>query len=168
MSLPKGGRMNPIDFQRLRRLGLPALMVTVALGLSACGDDDESTSAEGDATTEASAEDVTVTATEYEFDLSATPDADTKSVTFTNDGKEFHVMIFARINEGFTVDEAVKLEGKKGSAEEIAAVEGPPGESSTTEIKEPLEPGNYAILCPISGPDGPHYKLGQLEEFEVE
>ncbi len=111
---------------------------------------------------------MTVTATEYEFDLSATPTADTQSVTFQNDGEEFHVMIFAKINEGYTVEEAIKLEGEKGSAEEIASVEGPPGESSTTEVKGPLEPGSYAILCPIGGPEGAHYELGQLEEFDIE
>jgi plastocyanin len=163
--------MGSLDFTRVRRFGLPALMVTAALGLSACGDDEESstTAAEGEASTEeASAEEVTVTATEYEFDLSATPTADTKNVTFTNDGKEFHVMIFARINEGFTVDEAVELQGKKGSAEVVAEVEGPPGESSSVPVKGPIEPGEYAMLCPVGGPDGPHYKLGQLEEFSIE
>lgn len=161
--------MKSIDLQHFRRLGLPVLMVTAALGLSACGDDEESSSGSAsEETTEASAEEVTVTATEYEFDLSATPTADTQSVTFQNDGKEFHVMIFARINEGFTLDEAVKLEGEKGSAEEIASLEGPPGQSTTAEIKKPIEPGSYAILCPIGGPEGAHYELGQLEEFEIE
>jgi len=28
--------------------------------------------------------------------------------------------------------------------------------------------GDYVMLCPISGPDGPHYKLGQLAEFNIE
>jgi hypothetical protein len=158
--------VNAIDLQHLRRLGLPVLMVTAALGLSACGDDEESSS--GSASEEASAEEVTVTATEYEFDLSATPGADTKSVTFQNDGKEFHVMIFARINEGYTVEEAIKLQGEKGSAEEVASLEGPPGQSTTADIKGPIEPGSYAILCPIEGPEGAHYELGQLEEFEIE
>ena len=157
--------MNTIDLQHLRRFGLPILMVTAALGLSACGDDEESSSG---STEEASAEEVTVTATEYEFELSATPSADTKSVTFQNDGKEFHVMIFAKINEGFTVEEAIKLQGEKGSAEDIAQLEGQPGKPATAEIKGPLEPGSYAILCPIGGPEGPHYELGQLEEFDIE
>ena len=163
------------SLRSVRRSGLLAAMVTAALALSACGDDEESSTsaAEGDATeaeaTEgASAGNVTVTATEYEFDLSATPTADTRNVEFVNDGKEFHVMIFARINEGFTIDEAVQLEGKKGSAEVVAQIEGPPGQSASAKVKGPLEPGEYAMLCPIGGPDGPHYKLGQLEEFAVE
>ena len=109
-----------------------------------------------------------MTATEYEFDLSATPTADTQEVVFDNTGEEFHVMIFARINEGFTVDEAVELEGEKGSAEVVAQTEAEPGATETAKVKGPLEPGEYAMLCPVGGPDGPHYKLGQLEEFSIE
>ncbi len=150
--------------------------LVLAFGVAACGDDDDEPASDSSAATEetstsedaASAEEVTVTADEYSFDLSATPTADTKSVTFDNQGKEFHVLIFARINEGFTVDEAIELEGEKGSAEIVAEAEGPPGESTTLEIKKPIEPGAYAMLCPIGGPEGPHYKLGQLEEFEIQ
>ncbi len=43
-----------------------------------------------------------------------------------------------------------------------------PGKSKTIEITDPIEPGNYAMLCPIGSPEGPHYKLGQLEEFTIE
>ena len=90
-----------------------AISAALALGLAACGDDDSS-----DSTTvaeEPSAATVDVTAVEYEFDLSATPTTDTETVTFTNDGKEAHALIFARLGEGYTVDEAFELEGKKGS-----------------------------------------------------
>ena len=143
--------------------------LALAFGVAACGDDEEESA--GEATTEevaASAEEVTVTADEYSFDLSATPSAETKSVTFDNQGKEFHVMIFARLNEGFTLDEAVELEGKKGSAVTLAEAEAPPGKSTTVDIEDPIEPGSYVMLCPISGKDGPHYKLGQLQEFDIE
>jgi plastocyanin len=143
-----------------------AVVAALALGLVACGDEDSSddtTAAEG-----ASTATVDVTAVEYEFDLSATPTADTETVTFTNDGKEFHALVFARLNEGFTVDEAYKLQGKEGSAEEIGTVEAKPGDTGTIKVKEPLAAGDYVMLCPISGPDGPHYKLGQLAEFAIE
>ncbi|MBA2522662.1 MAG: hypothetical protein H0V25_04940 [Solirubrobacterales bacterium] len=156
----------------LRRGRVLLSVGVLAAAFSACGSDSDDSSSEttaADATeSTASASDVTVTATEYEFDLSATPTADTKSVTFTNDGKEFHVMIFARINEGYTVDEAVKLEGKKGSAEDVGEADAQPGQSSTVEIKQPLEPGHYALLCPLTTKDGEaHYKLGQLQEFDI-
>ena len=119
------------------------------------------------ATTEASAETVDVSAIEWEFDLSATPTADTKTVTFTNNGEQPHVLVFAKLNDGYTVDEAVKLQGKKGSAEEVGTADAAPGETATINVKKPLEPGHYVMLCPLSGPDGPHYKLGQLQEFDI-
>ena len=77
-------------------------------------------------------------------------------------------MIFARISEGFTLDEAVEMQGKEGSAVMIAQAEAAPGESKTVEVKEPIEPGAYAMLCPIESKEGPHYELGQLEEFDIE
>jgi plastocyanin len=149
--------------RRIRCVIAGVSAAALAVGLAACGDDSSESTAE-----ETSAETVEVTAVEYEFDLSATPTADTTSVTFTNDGEEDHALVFARLNEGFTVDEAYKLEGKKGSAEEIGTVGAGPGDTGTIKVKEPLAPGDYVMLCPISGPDGPHYKLGQLAEFSIE
>jgi hypothetical protein len=143
----------------------PAL---AAGALAACGDDEESD--EG-AEKEASVEEVTLTADDrdgYTFELSETPTADTKSVVFDNQGEEGHFLVFARINDGYTVDEAVKLQGKKGSAETFIEKGAGPGQTKTFPVDGPLEPGNYAMLCPIPSPEGPHYKLGQLEEFSIE
>ena len=137
----------------------------LALALSgACGGDDD------DDSEEASATDVTVTATEYAFDLSATPTADTQEVTLQNDGEEPHALIFARINEGFTLDEAFELQGGKGSAEEvIQQIVAEPGQSKSAQVEGPLEPGAYAMVCPLETRDGElHFDLGQQEEFEIE
>lgn len=154
---------------------LAVLVAACALsfGLVACGSDDDSTdtaaeTSADETTAEASAEKVTLTAVEYEFNLSATPTADTKEITFQNDGKMFHVMVFARLNEGFTLAEAIKLQGEKGSATTIAEAEAPPGKSVTVKTKGPITAGDYAMLCPIGGPKGPHYELGQLQEFSIE
>ena len=153
-----------------RKLASLAIAGALAFGVAACGDDDDESSESGESATEetASAEEVTVEATEYEFDLSATPTADTQSVTFDNQGEEFHVMIFARINEGVTVEEAIEAEGEKGTATVVAQAEAQPGESTTVEVEKAIEPGAYAMLCPIEGPEGAHYELGQLEEFDIE
>ncbi len=43
-----------------------------------------------------------------------------------------------------------------------------PGKSQPIEVKGSVEPGSYVMLCPIQSPEGPHYKLGQLEEFTIE
>ena len=157
---------------KTRRAVLAAIaLCSLVFAVSACGDDDDDSSGSDEAatTTEetASAEEVTVTATEYDFELSATPTAETQSIVFDNQGKEGHVLIFARLGEGYTVDEAFELEGKKGSAVTLVETAAKPGKSETVEVKEPLEPGSYAMLCPIGGPKGIHYELGQLEEFEI-
>jgi uncharacterized cupredoxin-like copper-binding protein len=148
------------------RVSLAALVAVAAIVFAgACGGDDDDDSGEG-----ASASDVTVTAKEYSFDLSATPTADTREVTLQNDGKLPHVLVFARINEGFTLDEAFELQGEKGSAEEvIQPVEVKPGQTKTATVEGSLEPGNYAMLCPIPAGGGKtHYDLGQVQEFEIE
>lgn len=147
-----------------------ALLATAVLGLAACGDDEEESdsSAAEETTEEASAEAIDVVATEYAFDVSATPSAETKSFSVTNEGEEFHVMIFGKINEGFTVEEAIELEGEKGSAEIVAQAEIPPGKTVDAKVRNPIEPGEYAMLCPIGGKEGLHYELGQLEEYTIE
>ena len=140
-------------------------MIAIALFAGACGGDDDDDSA-GE---EASATDVTVTAQEYSLELSATPTADTEEVTLQNDGDEPHALVFARINDGFTLDEAFELRGEKGSAETVAELDVRPGQSVTKTVKGPLEPGNYAMVCPIPAGGGKtHYDLGQVQEFEIQ
>ena len=138
----------------------------VALGAGACGGDDD------DETT-ASAEKVTVTTSDttdgYTWDVSTTPTAETKSVTFKNDSKEQHGLIFARLGKGYTVDEAFELQGEKGSATDVIRPTGAgPEKSAIADVTEPLKAGDYVLLCPIVGKDAPHYKLGQLDEFAIE
>jgi hypothetical protein len=147
-------------------IGVAAVALTLALGASACGGDD-------DDETEASAEEVTVTtgdtADGYTWDVSPTPTAETKSVTLQNNSEEEHALVFARLGKGYTVDEAYELEGKKGSATEVIRDTGAgPGQSATADVTEPLDPGDYVLLCPLVGKEGPHYKLGQLDEFAIE
>jgi hypothetical protein len=162
-------RLQRVHAER-RRMPVILLVATgiLALGLfaGACGGGDE-----GEETTaQPSAETVDVTAADYSFDLSATPTADTKEITLENVGEEQHQLIFARINEGFTLQDAIKAEGQKGTAEELGIVVAPPGGEAKRpiEIKKPLEPGNYAMVCTFRTEEGePHYSLGQQEEFEI-
>jgi hypothetical protein len=160
------------------RLAACALAVGGLIGggvLAGCGDDDEGDSGSEETSTTAAepVEEVTLTANDaggdYTFELSETPTADTKSVVFDNQGKEPHFLVYAKINEGYTLDEAVELQGKKGSAEVFVEKGAGPGQTKTFPVEGTIEPGSYAMLCPIPGPEGePHYKLGQLEEFEIQ
>ena len=144
-----------------------AVAGVMALGVAACGGDDD------EGTTEASAEEVTVTTSDtadgFSWDVSATPTAETTSVTLNNESEEGHGLVFARLGEGYTVDEAYDLQGKTGSATDVIRSTGSgPGESVTADVTESLEAGDYVLLCPLAGKNGPHYKLGQLEEFAIE
>ena len=153
-----------------RKLASLAIAGALAFGVAACGDDDDESSEtdEPETAETESAEEVTVTATEYEFDLSATPTAETEEVTFDNQGEEFHVMVWAQIAEGVSLEEAIEAEGKKGTATLVAEAEAAPGKSTTVEVEETPAAGPYVMLCPIPGKDGAHYELGQLEEFDIE
>jgi hypothetical protein len=150
----------------------PALLLSLLafgpLGLVACGGDDDD-----EETTEASAGRVTVTTSDtadgYTWDVSPTPTAKTTSVTLQNKSEEDHALVFARLGEGYTVDEAYELEGRKGSATEVIQTTGArPEQSATAKVIKPLDPGKYVLLCPVAGKVGPHYKLGQLAEFAIE
>ena len=144
-----------------------AAALTLGVGAAGCGDDDDSSSEET-----ASAEEVTLTTGDtsdgFSWEVEPTPAADTKTITYTNDSEQPHALVFARISEGFTLDEAYELQGEKGSATTVAETDDKtspgPGETVTVDVTEPIEPGNYAMLCPIPG----HYQQGQLEEFEIE
>jgi hypothetical protein len=149
-------------------LAMAVAALTAPISFAACGDDDEESDTE--ATTEAAQpSEVTVTADEYSFELSETP-TQPGEVTFTLDnvGEEPHALIVARINEGFTLDEANELQGRKGSAEILGQSDAGPGQQSTP-IDAELTAGNYGLVCPLSTKDGEdHYDLGQNVEFTIE
>ena len=116
----------------LTRVAVALASVALIGGVAAgCGDDDDEGGEETTAAADATA--VTVTAKEFTFELSATPTAETKSITFDNAGELAHAMVFAKINEGFTVEEAIKLEGGKGSAVEVAQAAAKPGATGDGE-----------------------------------
>ena len=145
-----------------------------ALGLVACGGDGDEETTEA-----ASAGRVTVTTSDtpdgrYTWEVSPTPTAETFLVEFKNESNQPHGLIFARLGEGFTVDEAVALEGRKGSATQVIPQgTAPPGNRDAdprgeiVDVTKPLTPGDYVMLCPLVGKNGPHYKLGQLAEFAI-
>ena len=156
-----------------RILASGAAALALGAGFIACGDDEDEETA---ATETASAETVTVTtgdtADGYSWEVEPTPTAETTTIEYVNESEEPHALIFARINEGYTLEEAYELQGEKGSATVVAESgrkDSPrPGETTTLEVTESIEPGDYAMLCPIGTPEGLHYKQGQLEEFEIQ
>ena len=153
----------------IRILAVLAIAATFGLAAGCGGDDDDEDTVATEATTteettEASAGRVTVTTSDtadgYTWDVSP---------TLQNKSEEDHALVFARLGEGYTVDEAYELEGRKGSATEVIQTTGArPDQSATAKVIKPLDPGEYVLLCPVAGKVGPHYKLGQLAEFAIE
>jgi plastocyanin len=144
-------------------------VLALSLGAVACGDDDDEGEEAATVAEEASAETVDVTGDDFSFELSATPTADTQEITFENVGEQPHEIIFARINEGFTLEDAIEAEGREGTAENVGATFAKPGEEGKPiEVKKPLEPGTYAMVCTIPYQGEPHYDLGMQEEFTIE
>ena len=103
----------------------------------------------------------------YTFELSETPTAETKSVVFDNQGRRGTSSSTAEDQRGLHARRGRRARGQEGLRRHYAEGGADPGESKTFEITKPIEPGNYAMLCPIGSPEGPHYELGQLEEFEI-
>jgi hypothetical protein len=154
----------------LRRAVIVLTVAVLAAGtLAACGGDDDDSGGEETTAESAGPTDVTVTADEYSFELSETPTAPGEATfTLDNVGEEPHALIVARINEGFTLDEANELEGRKGSAEILGQSDAGPGQQGKP-IDAELTAGNYGLVCPLSTKDGEsHYELGQKAEFAIE
>jgi uncharacterized cupredoxin-like copper-binding protein len=149
---------------------MATLVASIALAgtVAACGSDDDDSGSSEESTETASAEEVTVTTGdeeggEFSWDVEPTPTEETKEITFVNESETEHGLVFAKLNEGFTLEEAYELEGRKGSTVPYAEGGAKPGSTETLKLENPVEPGNYVLLCPIPG----HYQLGQLEEGEI-
>jgi len=140
--------------RHLRILSL--LLVIVAAGIAAgCGGgDDEETTTPATTATETEAAGgggQTVGMAEYEFtpnDLTATQG---DAVTAENDGK---------IEHNLTIEEGPDPE--KASKELTATPNVQPGDS--TELTVDVDPGDYSIVCTISG----HRELGMIGTIKVE
>jgi uncharacterized cupredoxin-like copper-binding protein len=169
------------------------LVVILAAGaLTGCGDDD----AEGTANTSSSSASTTepgptgtatITGREYAFDIDGAITADQSTVEFRNEGAEYHMTSFARMKPGVELNDV--LEGlqqafagqgdRQGQPENplAALFEGDelgapgslvaPGQSNTITVDR-LEPGTYAVMCFIPGPDrSPHLSKGMIDDIEV-
>ena len=117
---------------------------------------------------------VDVTASEYtfEFEPQEIP-AGPISFVMTNAGAEVHFLVFSRINEGHTMEEALAFEGDPDEAGITSPVEydsglAAPGGADEEVVTNDLEAGDYAMLCFIPGPDGtPHVFSGMAVPFTV-
>jgi uncharacterized cupredoxin-like copper-binding protein len=113
---------------------------------------------------------VVVTATDYAFDAPATIPAALTTFRLVNHGKELHHLVLVKIPEGKTLEDMAKETKGELPPPWIQFAGGPnavdPGsESSVTQV---VEPGHYALICAIPGPDGkPHMMKGMARMMDV-
>jgi uncharacterized cupredoxin-like copper-binding protein len=115
---------------------------------------------------------VIVTATDYRFEMPDTLPAGPTKIQLVNHGRELHQLFLVRLTSGKTAADLAAAMKKPGPMPAWAVEEGgpngvDPAKSSLATIVD-LEPGRYAALCIIPGPDGvPHVMKGMIRDIIV-
>lgn len=116
------------------------------------------------------AEVIPVTAVDFAFEgIPAEVSAGPVAFEFTNEGEAAHELAIFKLGDDVDLDEllASDEEPSEEDAQEAGGTFAPPGEGGVYANTE-LEPGTYAVVCFIPGPEGkPHYELGMKTTFEV-
>lgn len=108
----------------------------------------------------------------FEFDPAAVTDGNIAFET-TNTGEQAHEMVFVRVAEGVDLMAALEsaTEGPPEGIEMMGFLMSEPGEDANMVFEEPLEAGNYAMVCffpDVNDPEEtPHALKGMVSELEV-
>jgi hypothetical protein len=168
--------------RRLATAGAVMGLALAAVGLSACGSDDDATAADAathPSTVAAHSEapsTLDVTAHDYSFDLSSdTVAAGAVTMALTNDGVEPHQFHLARLDADTSSADLVRTFQEEGEPATFAAVEWAGGvggvePGATQQVTSVLEPGTYLLTCflPTPGHHGtPHLMKGMVKELKV-
>ncbi len=114
---------------------------------------------------------VTVITTDYSFDAPAELPAGLTTFRLVNRGPSLHHIQLVKFGEGKTLDDFAAALKAGGPPPKWVTMEGGPnpselGDTSSTTVT--LEPGNYAMICFIPGPDGvPHVAKGMVRPLTV-
>jgi hypothetical protein len=112
-----------------------------------------------------------IDANEYSFKTLGSASAGVTTVILRNLGKEHHEAQFIRLNPGVTLDQVIAALQQQGPPPGIFTFEGGPAEvvpGRTAEVMLNLQPGQYALLCLVSAPDGqPHAAKGMVLPITV-
>ncbi|HET7552990.1 MAG TPA: hypothetical protein VFK04_16975 [Gemmatimonadaceae bacterium] len=151
---------------------LPAALIGLALMACNKSDASEKTQPVDSSTAVAGANTVDITATEFAFQAPDTIHAGLTTFRLVDTGKQLHHAQLVRLDDGKTIadlESAMKKGGPPPSWMVFAG--GPnaprPGGGVSVATQE-LEPGNYAIICIIPGPDHlPHIMKGMMHPLTV-
>lgn len=177
---------------RGNRTGIVALSAVLALGLVACGDDDDdepAAPAESATAAPRGSATVTIDMIDHGYQVSGALIAGGR-LKFANKGNEFHMVGLGRFKAGKTLADLQKVlrEARPTTAEGGAAggedEQGPtaeildevglpgsfmgPGESAEVTLPD-LQPGTYALICFIrtEGEGAPHFEHGMVGQLDV-
>jgi hypothetical protein len=114
---------------------------------------------------------VTVKAKDYAYEAPAQFPAGAVTIHLHNEGKEIHQAQLLKLEDGKTVhDLAAAMKNSGPPPSWIKFVGGPNAAAPGREVNATavLEPGQYAYICVIPGPDGVmHAAKGMVKPFEV-
>ena len=165
-----------------RRMGGAVAALVLALGLGACGDDDEGDGA-ADAGVDAGGdtggdapEPAEIVMQDYSYVVRGEAPVG-GALRFTNDGEEVHMVAMGRFRDGMTIaDVQEALSSDDEAAIESVLIEEPgtpggllpPGRSVDVSVVD-LTPGEYALICflPAVGSGAPHFAEGMVSSLTV-
>jgi len=148
------------------------LFLAPVFALAACSQGEKQASDTTAATPEAPAiAAIDLVASEYSFQAPDTVPAGPTWVRMTNNGKELHHVIIARIDSGHTSEEFLKAMGAGKPPAWAKMIGGPiapsPG-GPATQTAVPLAPGSYTLFCVVPAADGiPHVAKGMVRQMTV-
>ena len=160
----------------LPRMHRVPLAVLAGLALASCRSDKPPAAAAGapDTTTavaSAAPAAVTVVTTDFAFDAPAELPAGLTTFRLVNRGPQIHHIQLVKLGEGKTMDDFMAALKAGGPPPKWISMEGGPnpselGDTSITTVT--LQPGNYAMVCFVPGPDGiPHIAKGMARPLTV-
>ena len=163
----------------------PPLMPTLSAALAAfvlagCAKSDKKPAADSAATaaapapapaTAAAPNMVTFTAKEFSFDGPDSIPAGLTMFHLTDAGQQLHHLQIVKLDQGKTfadLQAALKAGGPPPAWMLPYGGVNPPAPGATTTAMQVMEPGNYAVVCFVEGPDHiPHIAKGMLKPLTV-
>ena len=114
---------------------------------------------------------VTVTATDFRFDAPSELPAGLTTFRLVNHGPSIHHLQLVKLGAGKSFNDLLMALKAGGPPPKWLTMEGgpnPPELGDTASATVMLQPGNYAMLCFVPGPDGiPHIAKGMVRPLTV-
>jgi uncharacterized cupredoxin-like copper-binding protein len=147
------------------------LIVLAALALSACESDSGGSAGSGDSSDMAPPV-AAFTASDYAYDGPASLPAGITEISMTNAGAEPHMIQIVGIPDDMTMEQVgMAMADIEAEVPEWAVFAGGPNGADpggTASAFVNLEPGKYALMCPVPSPDGTaHAAKGMVAELTV-